>query len=84
MTRPVKPRSEVHQALSEEKRPISLQQLFDNVDILLDMLNTSGGYASYELIRAPKLLELINPAEVFGRRLSKTSPWEYVDSNPYR
>jgi len=70
--------------LSEEKRPISPQRLFDNVDILLDMQNPSGGYASYELIRAPKLLELINPAEVFGGRSFQTPSWKYADSNPYR
>lgn len=36
------------------------------------MQNPSGGYASYELIRAPKLLESINPAEVFGERSFET------------
>ena len=77
--RPVKPCPNAHQVLSEEKRPISPQRLFDGVDILLDMQNPSGGYASYELIRAPKLLELINPAEVFGERLFETPSWEYVD-----
>jgi lanosterol synthase len=47
------------------------------------MQNPSGGYASYELIRAPKLLELINPAEVFGGHLFET-PSECVDSDRYR
>ena len=39
----------------------------DAVDIMLGMQNTDGGFASYELIRAPGWLELLNPAEVFGK-----------------
>jgi hypothetical protein len=38
----------------------------DTIDVLLSMQNTNGGFASYELIRGTKLLELLNPAEVFG------------------
>lgn len=30
------------------------------------MQNSNGGFASYEPIRGPKWLELLNPAEVFG------------------
>lgn len=30
------------------------------------MQNPGGGFASYELIRGSKYLELLNPAEVFG------------------
>lgn len=37
----------------------------DAIDILLSLQNTDGGFASYELIRGTKYLELINPAEVF-------------------
>lgn len=33
---------------------------------MLTMQNSDGGFASYELVRGPKLLETINPAEVFG------------------
>jgi squalene cyclase len=40
--------------------------MFDAVDVLLTMQNAGGGYASYELIRGPKFLEWLNPAEVFG------------------
>jgi squalene cyclase len=40
--------------------------MFDAVDVLLTMQNPSGGYASYEPVRGPKFLELLNPAEVFG------------------
>ena len=45
---------------------ISERRLCDAVDILLSLQNPDGGFASYELIRATQLLELINPAEVFG------------------
>lgn len=35
------------------------------VDIILSLQNSDGGFASYELIRGTKYMELINPAEVF-------------------
>lgn len=38
----------------------------DAVDCMLTLQNPNGGFASYEKIRGPKWLELINPAEVFG------------------
>ncbi|KAF8661357.1 hypothetical protein AX16_001452 [Volvariella volvacea WC 439] len=47
-------------------KPVSDERLCDAVDLLLGMQNPNGGYASYEPIRAPKWLELLNPAEVFG------------------
>ena len=49
------------------KKPVSEDRLRDAVDTLLSLQNSSGGFASYEKIRAPHLLELINPAEVFGK-----------------
>ncbi|KAF8328406.1 terpene synthase [Cantharellus anzutake] len=46
---------------------VSNERLCDAVDTLLTMQNSNGGFASYELVRAPsRLLEMINPAEVFG------------------
>ena len=39
----------------------------DAVDTMISLQNPSGGFASYELVRGPQLLEWINPAEVFGR-----------------
>lgn len=45
---------------------VSDQRIYDAVDILLTLQNPNGGFASYELIRGPKWLELLNPAEVFG------------------
>jgi squalene cyclase len=49
-----------------DKRPVSERRLCDAVDILLEMQNPSGGWASYEPRRGPLALELINPSEVFG------------------
>lgn len=45
---------------------VSDDRLFDAVDTLLTMQNPDGGFASYELVRGPSWLELLNPAEVFG------------------
>lgn len=36
------------------------------VDIILSYQNTDGGWATYELTRAPKWLEKLNPSEVFA------------------
>jgi lanosterol synthase len=33
---------------------------------MLSLQNSNGGFASYELVRAPHILEALNPAEVFG------------------
>ena len=41
------------------------ERLYDAVNVLLSMQNDDGGYGSYERTRGSKLLELINPAEVF-------------------
>ncbi|KAF9578641.1 Lanosterol synthase (Oxidosqualene--lanosterol cyclase), partial [Lunasporangiospora selenospora] len=45
---------------------ISMERLEQAVDLLLNMPNKNGGFASYESIRGPAWLEWINPAEVFG------------------
>ncbi|ETW79079.1 hypothetical protein HETIRDRAFT_453585 [Heterobasidion irregulare TC 32-1] len=45
---------------------VSERRIFDAVDTLLTMQNPSGGFASYELIRGPSWLEMLNAAEVFG------------------
>lgn len=37
---------------------------------LLSMRNPDGGFATYETKRGGKLLELLNPSEVFGRQHS--------------
>jgi lanosterol synthase len=44
-------------------------RLFDAVDTLLTMQNPDGGFASYELVRGPSWVELLNPSEVFGESI---------------
>ncbi|CAM4618962.1 unnamed protein product [Lepidochelys olivacea] len=41
-------------------------RLFDAVNVLLSMRNPDGGFATYETKRGGRLLELLNPSEVFG------------------
>ncbi|KAF7309636.1 Terpene cyclase/mutase family member [Mycena indigotica] len=45
---------------------VSDRRIYDAVDLLLTLQNSGGGFASYEPIRGPRWLELLNPAEVFG------------------
>ncbi|XP_062907586.1 lanosterol synthase isoform X1 [Mobula hypostoma] len=45
---------------------ISEERLFDAVNVLLSMRNPDGGFATYERKRGGRLLELLNPSEVFG------------------
>ncbi|KAF8343480.1 terpenoid cyclases/protein prenyltransferase alpha-alpha toroid [Amanita rubescens] len=52
--------------LSYTPKLVSERRMCDAVDIMLSLQNPSGGFASYELIRGPKWLEMLNPAEVFG------------------
>jgi lanosterol synthase len=33
------------------------------------MQNPDGGFASYELVRGPSWVELLNPSEVFGESI---------------
>ncbi|TIA87278.1 hypothetical protein E3P81_03998 [Wallemia ichthyophaga] len=53
--------------LKHTKHHVSYERLHDSVDLLLGMQNADGGFASYELTRGSKHLELLNPAEVFGK-----------------
>ncbi|MBN3308394.1 ERG7 synthase, partial [Amia calva] len=57
--------------LLQEKCPfitqhIPKERLFDAVNVLLSMRNPDGGFATYETKRGGRLLELLNPSEVFG------------------
>ncbi|KAG9104304.1 Lanosterol synthase (Oxidosqualene--lanosterol cyclase) [Ceratobasidium sp. 370] len=56
----------LQEQMSYTPKLLSKERLCDAVDVLLTMQNSDGGFASYELVRGPKFLELINPAEVFG------------------
>uniref|UniRef100_A0AAY4BJ28 Terpene cyclase/mutase family member n=1 Tax=Denticeps clupeoides TaxID=299321 RepID=A0AAY4BJ28_9TELE len=42
------------------------ERLYDAVNVLLSMRNSDGGFATYETKRGGRLLELLNPSEVFG------------------
>ncbi|XP_023670613.1 lanosterol synthase [Paramormyrops kingsleyae] len=42
------------------------ERLCDAVNVLLSMRNSDGGFATYETKRGGRLLELLNPSEVFG------------------
>ncbi|XP_064181307.1 lanosterol synthase [Anguilla rostrata] len=42
------------------------ERLYDAVNVLLSMRNPDGGFATYETKRGGRLLELLNPSEVFG------------------
>ena len=48
------------------KPVIDEQRIKQAVDIILSYQNTDGGWATYELSRAPKWLERLNPSEVFA------------------
>lgn len=51
---------------TEDTNKISDERLKKAADLLLSMQNKGGGWASYELTRAPEWIELLNPSEVFG------------------
>jgi squalene/oxidosqualene cyclase-like protein len=48
------------------KPAIEEQRIKQAVDIILSYQNSDGGWATYELTRAPKWLEKLNPSEVFA------------------
>lgn len=45
---------------------IDFERMKNGVDLLLNYQNKDGGWASYEKARAPKWIEIFNPAEIFG------------------
>ncbi|CAG8682749.1 11763_t:CDS:10, partial [Dentiscutata erythropus] len=52
--------------LSYTPKLVSKERLCQTIDILLTMQNSDGGFASYERIRGSKILEWLNPAELFS------------------
>ncbi|HYO52033.1 terpene cyclase/mutase family protein [Archangium sp.] len=46
--------------------PLSEERLVDAVELILSMQNRDGGWATYELTRGPKWLELLNPSDCFA------------------
>ena len=54
------------QSVPHLKKRVDLERMQDSIDLLLSMQNPNGGFASYEKINGPAVLEWINPAEVFA------------------
>lgn len=52
--------------LKQDEIKIGKERLQDTVNLLLAYQNKDGGWASYEPTRAPKWIEKLNAAEVFG------------------
>uniref|UniRef100_A0A8C9TXW1 Terpene cyclase/mutase family member n=1 Tax=Scleropages formosus TaxID=113540 RepID=A0A8C9TXW1_SCLFO len=48
------------------RQHVPIERLYDAVNVLLSMRNGDGGFATYETKRGGRLLELLNPSEVFG------------------
>ncbi|KAM8999221.1 lanosterol synthase [Sarcophilus harrisii] len=48
------------------REPVPKERLYDAVNVLLSMRNSDSGFATYEKKRGGRLLELLNPSEVFG------------------
>nr|ANG59904.1 oxidosqualene cyclases 2 [Alisma plantago-aquatica subsp. orientale] len=46
--------------------PLEANRLYDAVNVILSLMNTDGGFATYELTRSYPWMEIINPAETFG------------------
>ncbi|KAL6335651.1 hypothetical protein AAG906_030789 [Vitis piasezkii] len=46
--------------------PLDMKHLSDAVNVILSLQNADGGFATYELTRSYRWVELINPAETFG------------------
>ena len=61
----------LQQSTDVYERRLDDARIYDCIDTLLTMQNASGGFASYELVRGPQWLELLNPAEVFDRIMTE-------------
>ncbi|KAF8597566.1 terpene synthase [Ceratobasidium sp. AG-I] len=59
--------------LSHTPKLVSKERLCDAVDCMLTMQNSDGGFAAFELVRGSKLLQYINPGEVFGDVIIESS-----------
>lgn len=53
-------------SLSDSPKLMPDRRIFDSVDLMIGLQNSDGGFASYERIRGPRILEALNPSEVFG------------------
>ncbi len=70
---------------SNYKNEINDENLYSGIDVLLSLQNLGsfhfGSFSTYEKIRATPLLELINPAEVFGNIMVEYPYVECTDSS---
>lgn len=57
----------------KSKNYLQTYHLFQAVDLLLSFQNKDGGWATYELQRAPAWSEWLNPSEVFGKIMTDYS-----------
>ena len=57
---------QIHHTGIETGNKIPDERLKQAADLLLSFQNDNGGWASYELTRAGKWLEHLNPSEIFG------------------
>ncbi|KAJ7187974.1 terpene synthase [Mycena filopes] len=59
---------------------VSDARIFDAVNLLLSMQCGDGGFGAYEMTRAPRLLESLNSAEVFGDTMTEHTYTECTTS----
>ncbi|MFN5746201.1 MAG: prenyltransferase/squalene oxidase repeat-containing protein, partial [Methylococcaceae bacterium] len=69
-----------HPAFAELPR-LSETRLRQAAEFILSRQNTDGGFGTYERRRAGKLLELINPSEMFGQCMTELSYIECTASS---
>lgn len=73
------------EAFSDVHHIYDLTKLHDAIDVLLSLQNVGsfefGSFSTYEKIKATPMLELINPAEVFGNIMVEYPYVECTDSS---
>lgn len=73
------------EAFSDVHHIYDLTKLHDAIDVLLSLQNVGsfefGSFSTYEKIKATPMLELINPAEVFGNIMVEYPYIECTDSS---
>jgi len=60
--------------------PISEERLRQAAEFVLSRQNADGGFGTYERRRAGKLLEMVNPSEMFGQCMTELSYIECTSS----
>lgn len=56
----------IHNTFPEMEQKVNYERMCLAVEFILSLQNKDGGWASYELVRGAKWLELLNPAAVFA------------------